>query len=323
MDTLIQNGIALILAVQSWGGWLTAPMKLFSYLGTEDFFLLALPLIYWSIDSRLGLRVGLILLTGDAFNYTFKLLFAGPRPFWVSSHVKALWPETSFGIPSGHAQHAASIWGMVASYYHKRAAWVAAGLLIFLIGFSRVYLGAHFFHDVLGGWLIGGVLLFFFVRYWDSAADWLAGRSMIQQAGMAFAASLLMIAIGFSAVLLRRNFAVPEPWAANASLAGIESLDPIDPNGIFTSAGTLFGLGFGAAWILRHGGWQVSGPVAKRALRYALGLAGILILWMGLGELFPRGEEFIFYLLRYIRYALVGWWVAGGAPWLFRRVKLS
>ena len=79
----------------------------------------------------------------------------------------------------------------------------------------------------------------------------------------------------------------------------------------------------GAAWIMSLGGYQASGPVGKRALCYVIGLIGILIFYMGLGVLFPRGVGFIFYLLRYVRYALVGWWVAGGAPWIFVRFKLA
>ena len=40
MDFLIQNGVNLIVAIQSLGGWLEAPMKFFSFLGTPDFFFL-------------------------------------------------------------------------------------------------------------------------------------------------------------------------------------------------------------------------------------------------------------------------------------------
>jgi hypothetical protein len=71
------------------------------------------------------------------------------------------------------------------------------------------------------------------------------------------------------------------------------------------------------------GGFQASGPVEKRALRYIVGLVGIIIFWYGLGEIFPRDETFLSYVLRFIRYALVGLWVSGGAPWLFLRFNLA
>jgi len=62
MQVLIDSGIAFIIALQSAvGNWFIAPMRFFSYFGNEEFFMLVLPLIYWSIDSALGLRVGFIL----------------------------------------------------------------------------------------------------------------------------------------------------------------------------------------------------------------------------------------------------------------------
>jgi hypothetical protein len=54
-----------------------------------------------------------------------------------------------------------------------------------------------------------------------------------------------------------------------------------------------------------------------------IGLVGIMILWIGLGEIFPGGEALIPLILRYIRYSLVGLWVMAGAPWLFFHFKLA
>jgi hypothetical protein len=129
--------------------------------------------------------------------------------------------------------------------------------------------------------------------------------------------------LGFGATTLRSGYQIPETWISNALLAGTELPDPINPKGSFTSAGTLFGLAAGAAWIMSTGGYQASGPVGRRAIRYVIGLIGVIIFYLGLGAIFPRGDGFVFYLLRYIRYALVGWWVAGGAPWVFVRFKLA
>src|SRR3972149_468281 len=322
MQTLIDSGIAFVIAMQSMGDWLIAPMRFFSYLGTEDFFFLVLPLIYWSIDSALGLRVGFILVTSSMFNYMGKLLFAGPRPYWASSHVRALWAETSFGIPSGHAQNAMSVWGIIAASRRRVWVWVVAILLIFLIGFSRIYLGAHFPYDVFIGWLFGAVILWAFLRFWDPVAAWLANKTLRQQTMTALIVSMVFVAIGWTLVSLKRDYQLPVSWMENALRGGNVEPAPVDPNGIFTSAGTFFGLAFGLAWIVSLGGYQASGPVWMRALRYVIGLIGVLLLWMGLGEIFPRGDGLLVYSLRFVRYALVGWWVTGGAPWVFTRFKL-
>jgi len=323
MQILIQFGISFIVALQGMGDWLLPPMRFFSYLGTEDFFFLVLPLIYWCVDSALGLRIGLILVTSSVFNYAGKLLFAGPRPYWVSSHVRALWPETTFGIPSGHAQNAVPVWGMIAVYSKRTWVWVTAVLLIFLIGFSRIYLGSHFPQDVILGWLIGGVILWAFVRFWEKGGTWIENKTLKLQISISFIVSLVFIAIGLGSTALRNNYQIPDSWMNTTLLIGTDVPAPVDANGIFTSAGTFFGLAAGAGWIMSLGGYHAKGPIKKRALRYLVGLIGILIFWMGLGAVLPRGDGFIFYTLRFIRYALVGWWVAGGAPWVFARIGLA
>lgn len=323
MQPLIEYGIAFIISLQSIGDWLIVPMRFFSYLGTENFFFLVLPLIYWCIDAALGLRVGFILVTSSMVNYVGKLLFVGPRPYWVSSHVRAFWPEITFGMPSGHAQHAVGTWGMIAAYKKRIWLWVVAIAIIFFIGFSRIYLGTHFPHDVVFGWLIGSVILWAFTHFWEPVSTWVRTKTLNHQIFIAFIVSLMFVVIGLGVAGFRSAYQIPTTWIDNAILANAEEPDPVNVNDVFTPAGTFFGLAVGAAWIMSIGGYQASGPIEKRALRYVIGLIGVLILWMGLGAILPRGDGFIFYTLRFIRYTLVGWWVAGGAPWVFMRLKLA
>lgn len=322
MDLFLQNGIDWIIAIQSLGNWLELPMKFFSFLGYENFFFLALPLIYWSIDTGLGFRIALILVTSNYLNSIGKFLFAAPRPYWIGAGVKPFLVEHSFGIPSGHAQNAAALWGIMAAKVNKRWAWIVAFAVVFFVGFSRLYLGVHFVHDVIAGWLIGSVILFAFLRFWDPVAAWLKTKTLTQQIILAFVISLLMIGIGAWSTARLHGYVFPVEWTDNALRAGPLPA-PVSMEGIITSAGSLFGLAVGAAWIASRGGYQAAGPLEKRAIRYAIGLIGIMILWNGLGEIFPRGEAFIPLILRYVRYSLVGLWVMAGAPWLFFHFKLA
>ena len=322
MDLLIANGIDWVISIQSLNGWLELPMRFFTFLGSANFFFLVLPLFYWSIDAKLGLQVGLILATSNCLKPILKMSFASPRPYWVSEQIKALVAEGSFGTPSGHAQDAAALWGVIAYNARKRWIWIAAIVLIFLVGFSRIYLGVHFVHDVLAGWLVGALLLSLFTRLWDSASAWVQTKSTSQQMMIAFGVSLLVIAVGALLVARLDGYVIPQEWLDNARRAGAEP-DPVSMEGFLTSAGSLFGLAAGAAWIASRGGYDASGPLEKRAFRYIIGLIGILILWMGLGLVFPRDENIISYILRYFRYTIVGFWVTAGAPWLFFHFKLA
>src|SRR5210317_1943862 len=126
MDGILNSGIPIILWFQSLGDWLLGPMKFFSFLGTEDFYLLVLPLVYWGYDAALGLRLGLMIALTSGINTIFKFAFHLPRPYWVNTDVQALAAETSFGAPSGHAQNALTFWGTWSTYARKAWVWVVA-----------------------------------------------------------------------------------------------------------------------------------------------------------------------------------------------------
>jgi hypothetical protein len=61
----------------------------------------------------------------------------------------------------------------------------------------------------------------------------------------------------------------------------------------------------------------------KLILRYLLGLAGVFIIRYELKYIFPSGENALAYSFGYPRYKVIGFWVTGGAPWIFIRVKLA
>ena len=315
--------LSWVIAFQSIGDWLVSPMRFFSFLGAEEFYILILPILYWCIDAGLGIRVGVIMLVSGGLNFVFKIFLTSPRPYWVSSKVKALWGEIFFGVPSGHAQNSVAIWGFMAAYLRRGWAWGIAVFLALMIGLSRTFLGAHFFLDMFAGWLIGALLLWLFVRYWDSVVEWVSKQSLGRQILYALLISMGMILLGLFAVFVHRDFVLPEIWITNAARVGDEEIAPFTMSGIITSAGTLFGLLTGVAWMASRGGWQASGPVWKRAARYVIGVIGVLIIWYGLGMVFPRGESLLPFILRFIRYGLLGVWVSAGAPQIFTKLKLS
>jgi membrane-associated phospholipid phosphatase len=321
MDTLIQNGLDWIIAIQSLGSWLAPLMVFFTALGNENFFFLVLPLVYWSVDTGLGLRIAFVLVASNYLNTMIKLAFAGPRPYWVSAQVKPFLHENSFGIPSGHAQNSAAFTGIAAAWIRKPWVWALALLLTFIIGFSRLYLGVHFVHDVLVGWGLGYLLLVLFTRFWEPVVAWLRTKTLAQQIALAFFVSLLMVAIGVLITARLDGYVFPKEWTENALRAG-PLPDPVSFENTFTTAGSFFGLAAGAAWIAARGGFQASGTLDKRALRSVIGLVGIILIWFGLGQLFPDGETVFPLLLRFLRYSLVGFWISGGAPWLFFHFNL-
>jgi membrane-associated phospholipid phosphatase len=318
MQPILDFGVRLIVVLQGLGSWLELPMKFFSFLGTEDFFMVVLPVLYWCVDSNLGIRVAVILMLSGSFNDVFKMALHGPRPYWYSTKVYALATETSFGAPSGNAQNAAAVWGILAAGLRKWWAWLVAILLILLIGLSRLYLGVHFPHDVLFGLLIGGLLLWLVLRFWDPVVAWAKKKNLSQQIITAFLASLALFLLPLIPFVWLKviHWQPPQEWAAYATQA-------ISLEGASTSAGTFFGLMAGLAWLVHKGGFRIKGLWWQLILRYLLGVAGVLIIRYGLKFIFPEGETALALFFRYLRYTAIGFWVTGGAPWAFIRLKLA
>jgi len=319
MQSILNLGIDFIVGLQSVGKWPTLPMEAFSFLGTEVFYVITLPLLYWCVDSAIGLRVAVNLMISGALNNALKLTCQGPRPYWISTHVEALGAEPSFGVPSGHAQNAVAFWGMLAVGLRKGWGWATALLVVLFIGLSRLYLAVHFPHDILMGWLIGALLLWLTVRWWDPVATWARQQPLGRQvlaAGLGSLPLVLVAAVPFLWLRLTGWQAPPE-WAAYAGRA-------VSFERALVSAGMLCGLLAGAAWCHhRQDCFTAQGTWWQLLLRYFLGMAGLLALRFGLKLIFPAGETIAALALRFLGYALIGAWVTAGAPHLFHHLKLA
>lgn len=317
------SGINIIIFLQSLGNGLSTPMQFFTFLGQEEFYILLMPILYWSVNVVLGLRVGILLMLSNGFVSVLQLAFHSPRPFWYSSQVRALTEEMYFGMPSGHAMNAVSVWGLIAVSMRRTWSLVLLILLIFLIGFSRVVLGVHFPIDVVAGWLFGMLLLWLFLLLEAPILAWFSRHSLATQVLIAFSVSLAYILVAALIKMSLADFQFPAGWVENATVNLQGLFDPFSLARIITTGGVLFGFASGAFWLYGRGGYEASGSVRDRLLRYPVGLVGVLILWYGLGLVFPEGEYLGAYVLRYIRYFLIGIWVTALAPILFIRLGLA
>ncbi|MFN4259099.1 MAG: phosphatase PAP2 family protein [Gemmataceae bacterium] len=98
-------------------------------------------------------------VAGGLLNAELKSLYERPRPAFVDSFVQ----ESSYAFPSGHSMGAMLVYGFLAYLLYRvlPRPWqrwlivMAFGLLVLAIGFSRMYLGAHWLSDVCAGFLAG------------------------------------------------------------------------------------------------------------------------------------------------------------------------
>ncbi len=123
--------------------------------GTFLILFLAFGYFFWS-PQRFS-RAAMLLFISALINGFLKDLFQDPRP----DIELMLDPRTgtSYGWPSGHAQIAVTLWGLLAYELKNKFITIAAVIFIFLVAFSRLYLGVHDLGDVFAGLLIGGLIL--------------------------------------------------------------------------------------------------------------------------------------------------------------------
>ncbi|MBI5079899.1 MAG: phosphatase PAP2 family protein, partial [Chloroflexi bacterium] len=273
-------------------------------------------LIYLCIDASLGGRVVLLLLIGDSLNGFFKMIFHLPRPYWIDSNVKALAQETSYGLPSGHAQDATTVWFFIAYTMRKRWAWLVALALVLLISLSRLYLGVHFSLDVIGGWIIGGIFLAAYLWIEPMIKDRLLKLGMWGQIGVSLGAAFLVILLGVAAQAAIASSPDPASWALFAKDA--RSLETF-----VSRAGALFGAGAGLAMMVHGAQFNAGGSFKNRAIRFVVGISGVLVLRFGLSAIFPKEPEMIGFFFRFVRYAIMLWWAMYLAPWLLLKMKLA
>jgi membrane-associated phospholipid phosphatase len=294
-------GLQVILWFQSWRTPLVEAIALlFHYAGSEQFFLVLAPSIYWCIDASFGRRLTLLCLANGWLNNWVKEWLHRPRPYQVSSQVHNIVTEASFGIPSNHTQSATVLWGMIA---HKVRRWWAVGLAalyILSMAISRMILGAHFPQDIISGMVIGLAVLALYIWGEPRVSTWLNRLSMTMQIGL-----LLVIT---ATMVLVHPILFPATSSDGLSLAIS-----------YTTSFLFSGLGF----ILetRYVRFSSNGSSQKRLLRLCIGLAVLLGLYLGLKMLFQGLQPESGF--RVLRYALLSLWAALGAPWVFVRAGLA
>ena len=144
-------------------GWLTSVLRVITWLGSTA---VIIPLgvivgVFFVLRRRRWQPLALLAAAvGGAVGLydIVKPLIGRPRPppaIWIGHYSGA-------AFPSGHAAQSVAFYAMLAivlgagrSPRAKTVLWSAAALIALAVGGSRIYLGAHWLTDVLGGYALG------------------------------------------------------------------------------------------------------------------------------------------------------------------------
>ncbi len=272
-----------------------------SALGEQYVMVLILGFLYWCYDKKFGIYVGTNIVIGLTFNPLIKNIFLRRRPYFDHSQIKCLRPvepkadiydigAQGYSFPSGHSMNSAITYGSLGRYGKRRWLTVIAFTLPLLVGLSRVVAGVHYPTDVLVGWGVGALIVFFVPAIYDRFGE--DNRCKV---------NLVFFLISATGVF----YCTTEDY--------------------FTSLGIMAGFFVGIEFEKRLVGFSETTKPVECIIR----LFGGLLIYLVLNTLLklPFSSEFLdsattaAYLVRTLRYSIVIFTMIGPYPLLFKFIK--
>ncbi|CAL8304974.1 unnamed protein product [Lota lota] len=253
---------------QGWFLWVSWAADL------RNTFFIFFPL-WFHLRPAVGIKLIWVAVIGDWLNLVFKWILFGERPYWwvheaayyhnkVAPHIQQypMTCETGPGSPSGHAMGAASVYYTLVTsiltvvarrkkhgnrtsnhhgWYLKVILWTVFWAVQVCVCLSRVFIAAHFPHQVIAGVISGMIVAETFDRI-----QWIYSASMRKY--MYTTLFLTSFAVGFYLLLkalgvdLLWTLEKAQKWCVRADWVHLDSTPFAS---LLRNMGTLFGLGLG------------------------------------------------------------------------------
>ncbi|KAJ8264602.1 hypothetical protein GJAV_G00151170 [Gymnothorax javanicus] len=213
--------------------------------------------------------------------------------------------ETGPGSPSGHAMVTSAVWWVMvsaaASFLQSQTGsrllaavpYLLYVLLLTAVGLSRIFILAHFPHQVIAGTLAGFALGVILNR---TALEWRPLVFFAQTCiGLLLGALFLHFGLEYFGVDLSWSISLAKRWCAQKDWIRMDST-PF--SSLTRDCGAVLGLGLAQYW--KPGGWPL--PWAPRTLCVAL--SSLALYHLNRMPL-PTSPALLFYCLYFIRFALM------------------
>lgn len=144
--------------------------KYFTNLASTKYFIIICLLLIIFLKNKLALLISVAMIIDAIIVFIAKHIIKRERP-----NINRIVEEKGYSYPSGHTFSATCFYGLVMFLINISSITLGYQLLItialisiiLLIGFSRIYLGVHYFSDCIGGLLLSSsyIILYVYLVY--------------------------------------------------------------------------------------------------------------------------------------------------------------
>lgn len=144
--------------------------KYFTNLASTKYFIIICLLLIIFLKNKLALLISIAMIIDAIIVFIAKHIIKRERP-----NINRIVEEKGYSYPSGHTFSATCFYGLMIFLVTMSSLSLGYQLLIIiplisiilLIGFSRIYLGVHYFSDCIGGLLLSSsyIILYVYLVY--------------------------------------------------------------------------------------------------------------------------------------------------------------
>ncbi|MEF3693032.1 MAG: phosphatase PAP2 family protein [Acholeplasmataceae bacterium] len=254
-------------------------------LGDQYTFIVIAVILYWVYDKKYAHRFAFTFMLSALVNTGIKEIFKRPRPYIAHPDevsVEPHWETDGYSFPSGHAQ-ASGVLGYTAYDLSKRM----KKPFIWKIGLALMILvplsRIYLGQHYLSDVVVGVLFSFFIAHYTFKLIDLMKDKEEIY--------TLIIVPFFMIGLIFVQNHT------------------------FFISAGAFIGFAIGYFLEKRYVKYDVSNKASIQIIKVICGLIGAILIKEGLKFVFADTLWFDF-----LRYFLIGVWVAYGAPLVFKYV---
>lgn len=264
-------------------------------LAQETFVVVVICWLFWCSNKKLAYCLGFTYFSSGLLVQGLKITFRVPRPWLLDPNFQpvasAVPGATGYSFPSGHTQSITALLGTLGFYTKKKPLRFLCFLFVFLVGFSRMYLGCHTPQDVLVSFGVSIVCVFLCYHFLYKKEYFKNSESLVS----VFMGIVCVVLLGYT-LFLYKSGAIEFHYAQDCIKA--------------CGAGAAFSLGY----YLTETYIPFTPPDSfqGQALRFIIGIAVTLLLQAGLKPIIGQSLAASF-----IRYFLVVFWIITVYPYVF------